>query len=261
MSDLVLTRFDGDVAEIRFNRPKALNALDLALAEAFRDAVLSVTDTGAARAILLTAEGRGFVAGGDVADFGANPDRAPDRLGDLLDALHPAILALHGTDAPVIAAVRGVAAGAGLSLMMGADLVVLDEGAKLLLAYDRIGGVPDCGGSWAMARRLPRGVAMELMVLGRPMDAAEAKALGLATEVAPDAEVEPRAREIAARVAAGPTRAYGAFRRLMDGAAQADLAAQLEAEKGAFTALAGTEDFRAGVQAFLTKGTPRFTGR
>ncbi|GKY89601.1 enoyl-CoA hydratase/isomerase family protein [Sinisalibacter aestuarii] len=258
---LVRTTVDGAVAELRLNRPEALNALDLPTARAFGAAVAEVTARPDVRAILITAEGKGFVAGGDVSAMAADPDRGHEVIDALLEALNPAILALRENDAPVIAAVRGVAAGAGLSLMAGADLVVLDEAAKLLLAYDQVAGVPDCGGSWFLTHRLGRGRMMEMMLLGRPLTPEEALSAGLVTELCPADEVDDRARRLAARVAAGPTRSFGRFRRLVDAAPGASLAEQLDAERAGFVAAARTDDFKEGVAAFAARRKPEFRGQ
>lgn len=260
---LVISDFDqaSGVGHLRLNRPEVLNALDVPLARGFRDAVLDMTGRPGVRCLVISAEGRGFVAGGDVASMAAEPDRAADVVNDLLDALHPAILALRDCDAPCVAAVRGVAAGAGLSLMLGADLVVADEKARFVLAYDKVGAAPDCGGTWFLPRRVGRAMAMEMMLLGRVLDASAALACGLVNEVLPADRVDARALELAAEIAAGPTRAFGAFRRLLDEAHAAPLAQHLEAERQAFVAATATEDFRAGVAAFVARTRPVFGGR
>ncbi|MCU4652083.1 enoyl-CoA hydratase-related protein [Roseibacterium sp. SDUM158016] len=258
---LVVQRRVGDVAEIRFNRPDSLNALSVELAAAFAEAVEATIAQGDARAILLAANGRGFVAGGDLAAMGADPDSGSQVVDTLLSILNPAILALAEQDAPVVAAVRGVAAGAGFAFMLGADLVVADRAARFSMAYGQIGGVPDCGSTWYLARRLPRGAAHRLVLLGETLTAEAARDLGLVSELCDADAVEARALELAQLLASGPTKAFGAVRRLLDRAGQNTLAEQLEAERAAFVAAAGSEDFRAGVAAFLGKTRPRFTGR
>jgi 2-(1,2-epoxy-1,2-dihydrophenyl)acetyl-CoA isomerase len=258
---LVLLHQSDGVAEIRFNRPGNFNALSIEMADAFAEAVDAAIAAPETRAIVLAANGRGFVAGGDLASMGADPAHAGDVVDRLLGALNPAILALAQQDAPVIVAVRGVAAGAGLALMLGADLVVADQDARFMLAYDQIGGVPDCGATWFLARKLSRGAARKLVLLGAPMTAPEALALGLVTEVCPEPEVESRAMSLARKLAQGPTRALGAVRHLLDQADHTPLAAQLDAERAAFVAAAGTEDFKTGVAAFLSKTKPQFQGR
>ncbi|MFN6979418.1 MAG: enoyl-CoA hydratase-related protein [Gemmobacter sp.] len=259
--ELVRLAIDGPVAEIRFNRPEALNALDIAMARAFAAAVAAATGDAAVRAILLTAEGRAFVAGGDVAAMAADPAAAPGLIGALIDTLIPAILALRAGDAPVVAAVRGVAAGAGLALVAGADLAIADEGARFVMAYDAIGGVPDCGASWFLPQRIGRGLTTQMMLLGRTLTAAEALAAGLVAETCTAEEVEPRARALAARLAQGPTGAFGHFRRLIDAAPQRSLAEHMAAERDAFVAAASGHDLGEGAAAFVARRRPAFTGR
>lgn len=258
---LVERAADGAVAHLRFNRPAALNALDVPLARAFAQAVDEATSDPTVRAIVLSGAGRGFVAGGDVASFAADFDRAGEVVAALLDALNPAILRLRENDAPVIAAVRGVAAGAGFALMTAADLVVADDKARFVVAYDKVGAAPDCGGTWFLPRRVGRARAMELMLLGDAVDAPRALSIGLVNEILPADQVEARALDLAARIAAGPTRAYGKFRRLVDAAFETPLGEQLAAEKAAFVATTGTADFREGVSAFLAKRPPVFSGK
>lgn len=261
MSELVVVTRDGAVAEIRFNRPKALNALDLPLARAFADAVADVTADPGVRAIVLSGEGRAFVAGGDVSAMAADPDRGHEVVDALLEVLNPAILALRENDAPVVAAVRGVAAGAGLSLVANADVVVADEGAKFVMAYDQVAGVPDCGGSWFLTHRLGRARVMDMMLTGAPLTAVEAQTAGLVSRLVPGDEVDETARVLAARIAKGPTASFGRFRRLVDAAPHTTLADQLAAERAAFVAAARSEDFREGVAAFTARRKPEFKGR
>lgn len=263
MSELVIIEHDeaSGIARIVLNRPGVLNALDVALAQAFRAAVDDVVGRAGIRAIVLSATGRAFVAGGDVAAFGADPARSAEIVDALLDALHPAILSLRSQDAPVIAAVRGVAAGAGLSLVLGADLVVAEEETRFVVAYDRIGQAPDCGGTWLLQRRVGIALANEMMMLGTILDARQAQKAGIVNRVAPAGECDNVAGEIAAKVAEGATRAFGSYRRLSDAALAVPLAEHLEAERRAFIAGTQTADFREGVSAFLEKRPARFSGR
>ncbi|WP_267137291.1 enoyl-CoA hydratase-related protein [Anianabacter salinae] len=251
----------GAVAELRFNRPEALNALSLPVAEAFAAAVADVAGDPEIRAILLSGEGRAFVAGGDVSAMAADPARGHEVVDALRAVLNPAILALRENDAPVIAAVRGVAAGAGLSLVANADVVVADEGATFVMAYDQVAGVPDCGGSWFLTHRLGRARVMDMMLTGAPLTAIEAQGAGLVSRLCPADEVDGTARALAARVATGPTASFGRFRRLIDAAPHSMLADQLTAERAAFVAAAQSEDFREGVAAFTARRKPEFKGR
>ena len=260
---LVTTAFDAGtgVARLTFNRPKALNAINVPLAEAFLAAVREIRDLSGVRCVILTGSGRAFMAGGDVSSMAGTSEQAGAAISAILDAVNPAILLLRSMDAPVIAAVRGVAAGAGLSLTLMADLVIADEEAKFLVAYNGIGAVPDCGGSWALAHKLGAGRAAELMLLGRTLGAAEARDWGIVNEVVPDSEFDNRLNWMIEKVAQGPTRAYGAFRKLIDQANGGRLADHLEAERAAFLEMTRTEDFAEGVSAFLAKRPSEFRGR
>lgn len=247
------------IARISFNRPDVLNAINVATARAFLDAVRFVTADPTVRCIVLSGEGRAFVAGGDVAAFAEDLPKASWVIDALLDAIHPAILALRSSSAPVVAAVRGVAAGAGLSLVLGADFVIATEDARFLVAYDKIGAAPDCGGTWFLPRRVGRARAFELMLLGTTLDAAAARDFGIVNEIVEMAGLDKRAREVAARITSGPTSAYGAFKALMDN--DMPLAQHLEAERAAFIKSTRTADFQEGVSAFVDKRRPLFTGQ
>lgn len=260
--DLVLADVDAEtgVATITINRPKVLNALDAPTSRAFLQAVRAVTARKDVRCIVLRGAGRAFVAGGDVAAFGSDPDRAAEVVHELLDALHPALVTLREAPAPVIAVVRGVAAGAGFSLVLGADLVVAETDARFVIAYDRIGATPDCGGTFALPRKVGRAKAMELMLLGDTLSAEAAKAAGIVNAVVAPDELDAHADTLARRVANGPTRAYGAYRKLVDAAFDHPFAAHLEAERASFIRMTETGDFREGVSAFLGKRKPQFRG-
>jgi len=259
---LVNTAFDAKtgVATLTFNRPEALNAVNVPMAEAFLAAVRELKTHSGLRCVVLTGAGRAFMAGGDLSSMAGTPEQAGNAISAILDAVNPAILLLRGMDAPVIAAVKGVAAGAGLSLALMADLVVAREDAKFLVAYNGIGTVPDCGGSWFLAHKIGAGRAAELMLLGRTLSAAEAKAWGMITEFAPEKEYDNLLAGVIEKVANGPTRAFGAFRQLTDRANGDQLAAHLEAERAAFLEMTRTEDFAEGVSAFIAKRRPQFRG-
>jgi 2-(1,2-epoxy-1,2-dihydrophenyl)acetyl-CoA isomerase len=256
---LVTETFDSDagIARIVFNRPEVLNAIDIATARAFRDAVLRVTALPGLRCIVLSGAGRAFVAGGDVASFQVEPAKVVDAL---LEALHPAVLALRACPAPVLAVVQGAAAGAGLSLALAADYLLAGDKARFVIAYDRIGAPPDCGGTWFLPHKIGRGRAFAMMLLGPVLDADGALAAGIASEVVPQEELEARAEAVARKIASGPTAAFGHFKRLIDDAFWAPLSQHLEKERAAFLASTHTADFREGVSAFLAKREPEFKG-
>lgn len=255
----VITAFDRvtGIGRLTFNRPDVLNAIDVPAARAFHDGVRNLVAEPGLRCIVLAGVGRAFVAGGDIAAFAADPAGVVD---ELLEALHPAILALRAVPAPVLAVVQGAAAGAGLSLALGADLVIAGDRARFVIAYDRVGASPDCGGTWFLPRKVGRARAFEMMLLGEVLDAEAARAAGIVSIVTPAAELEQRADALARRVAAGPTGAYGRFKHLVDDALAAPLAQHLEAERAAFLASTATADFREGVAAFIAKREPLFKG-
>lgn len=250
------------IGRITFNRPDVLNAIDVPTALAFRDAVLGTVAEAGLRCVVLAGAGRAFVAGGDLAALSVDvPGGAASTVHAILDAVHPALLALRACPAPVLAAVQGVAAGAGLSLVLGADLVLASERARFVIAYDKVGAPPDCGGTWFLPRVVGRTRAFELMLLGQALDAEAARQAGIVSEVVPEAGLQARVEEVSHRVASGPTAAYGRFKRLVDDAFGTSLAQHLEAERAAFVASTETADFREGVAAFLAKRDPVFRGR
>jgi 2-(1,2-epoxy-1,2-dihydrophenyl)acetyl-CoA isomerase len=260
--DTVLSRFDAatGIGRLTLNRPAALNAIDVPMAQAFLAAVRGLTAEPGLRVVLLTGVGRAFAAGGDVAAFAENGiDRAGEVINALLDPLNAAILALRDAPAPVICAVHGAAAGAGLSLALMGDLVIAASDARFVVAYDRLGTSPDCGLTWFLPRRVGRGMAMRLLLDGATLDADQALACGLADLTAPAEGLAAAAEALALRIAAGPTLALGAVKRLMDGTMT--LPEHLEAERAAFVAATGTADFAEGVTAFLNRRKPAFTGR
>ena len=249
------------VATLTFNRPEVLNAINVPMARAFRHAIQDLARTPGLRCVVLTGSGRAFMAGGDVASMSGSPDQARNAVNGMLDALIPAILQLRSMDAPVIAGVKGAAAGAGLSLALMADLIVAEENARFLIAYNGIGTVPDCGGTWFLPHKIGSARATEMMMLGRTLSAIEAKQLGLVTEVSPEATFDEVLAATVHRVANGPTRAFGAFRRLVDDAHGSPLKVHLEAERQAFLTATETADFAEGVSAFLAKRPAFFSGR
>ncbi len=249
---------DGAVATLRFNRQAALNAIDVPMARAFLAASHEIAADRSVRAVLLSGAGKGFMAGGDLAVLRADPLQGA---ADLIGPLHEALTVLAAMDAPLVAQVHGVAAGAGLSLMLQADFVLAAEGTRFNLAYVNIGTSCDVGASWALPRLVGLRRALEIAMLGGMLDAAAAERMGLVNRVVPAAELETEARAFAQRLAQGPTVALGRLRRLMRTSFERDLAGQLDAESAAFRECAATDDFRIGVDAFFAKATPAFTGR
>ncbi|MAY25843.1 MAG: enoyl-CoA hydratase-related protein [Polycyclovorans sp.] len=248
------------IATITVNRPEVRNALDVPTARAICDAVLPLREMPDIRCVVLRGAGGAFIAGGDLARFADDFDQAASVVHGLLDALHPAILTLRALNAPVLGVVHGAVAGAGLSLMSGCDLVVAARGTRFVLAYDRVGAAPDCGGTWFLPRLLGPRRAAELMMLSPTWDADQAQAYGLINRVVDADQLDAEAARLAAQLARGPTVAYGKFKRLADASLSSDLGAQLEAERAAFASGTRTADFREGVTAFLAKRPATFTG-
>jgi 2-(1,2-epoxy-1,2-dihydrophenyl)acetyl-CoA isomerase len=210
------------------------------------------------RAVVITGAGRGFCVGQDLNEFG---EAARDIAGRLRTNYHPTIRAVRELEKPVIAAVNGPAAGAGLSFACACDLRVAAEGATFVPAFINIGLVPDMGGTFFVTRLLGSPRAFEWMTSGRRLTAQEALDWGLVTEVVPDDRLAARAAEWAAQLAAMPTRGIGMSKRLFDSADRAPLEEQLEREAQLQAAATQTDDFREGVDAFLEKREPRFEGR
>ncbi|WP_295549306.1 enoyl-CoA hydratase-related protein [uncultured Pseudacidovorax sp.] len=256
-SPLLVSR-EGAVATLRFNRPQALNAIDVHMAQAFLAAVKGLAADPGVRALLLCGEGKGFMAGGDLAVLSADPQGGAAAL---IGPLHEALQLLATLDLPVIAQVHGVAAGAGLSLMLQADFVLAAKGTRFNLAYVNIGASCDVGASWALPRWVGLRRALEIAMLGDMLDAEAAERMGLINRVVEADALPAEAMALAQRLAAGPTRALGQLRRLLRGSVERDLPAQLAAEEAAFQACAATADFREGVDAFFARRKPAFQGR
>ncbi|MBP6895787.1 MAG: enoyl-CoA hydratase/isomerase family protein [Pseudacidovorax sp.] len=254
----LLTSREGAVAILRFNRPQALNAIDVPMAQAFLAAVRGLAADPGVRALLLCGEGKGFMAGGDLAVLSADPQGGAAAL---IGPLHEALQLLATLDLPVIAQVHGVAAGAGLSLMLQADFVLAAKGTRFNLAYVNIGASCDVGASWALPRWVGLRRALEIALLGDMLDAEAAERMGLINRVVAADALPAEALALAQRLAAGPTRALGQLRRLLRGSVERDLPAQLAAEEAAFQACAATADFREGVDAFFARRKPAFQGR
>jgi 2-(1,2-epoxy-1,2-dihydrophenyl)acetyl-CoA isomerase len=256
MSEVLTTR-DGAVLTITLNRPEVLNALDIGMHERLAAAL----EEGAhpdVRAVVVTGAGRGFCVGQDVSQF--PPDA--EAVGELLRRhFNPAILAIRGLEKPVIAAVNGPAAGAGLALAMACDLRLAAASASFVPAFAGIGLVPDSGLSHTLPRLIGPAAAFEWIVSGRKVGAEEAAARGLVSRVVPDTELAGEAAALAADLAARPTRAIALTKRLIDEGWARTLVDQLEHEALLQVEAAASADFAEGVAAFREKRPPRFQGR
>jgi 2-(1,2-epoxy-1,2-dihydrophenyl)acetyl-CoA isomerase len=256
----VLLEVAEGVARLTLNRPDASNALTLELAEALADATTELAATDGVRVVLLRGAGRRFCAGGDVKAFAASGDALGEQLGSILDALHRAVGDLAELGAPVVAAVQGSAAGAGLSLVLGADLVVAATSARFVLAYTAIGLIPDGGSTWYLTRLVGLRRATELALTNRVLDADEALAWGLVNRVVPDADLDGAAETLVTELATGPTGAFADTKRLLRRSLQASLADQLGDEAIAMVRAGSSADGQEGVRAFVEKRPPQFRG-
>ena len=255
MAELETSR-DGAVLTITLNRPDVLNAFNAAMHKSLAAALKDARDP-AVRAVVVTGAGRGFCVGQDLTEF----REAAGDIGERLWATyHPNVLAVRALEKPVIAAVNGAAAGAGLSFACACDIRIAADAATFVPAFINIGLVPDSGGSFFIARLLGPARAFEWMSSGRRLTAAEAHAWGLLSEVVETEALPTRVAELAAELAALPTRGIGMTKRLFDHAWTARLEALLEREAQLQSAVTQTEDFREGVNAFLEKRPPIFRG-
>lgn len=250
------------VAHLTLNRPEAANAINVDVARELEEAALICDQDPAVRAIVLSGAGRIFCGGGDLKSFAAH-DRAdlPGLLKRLTFHLHRAIYLFARMDAPLVIAVNGNAGGAGMSLAAAGDIVIAGESTRFTLAYTRVGLSPDGSATYFLPRLIGLRRTMELALTNRMITAREAEAWGIVTRVVLDAEVVRQAQSIAAELANGPTRSFGAVKRLLYASANATLDEQMELETETIANVARSEDSHEGITAFLAKRAPVFKGR
>ncbi|MBA3774343.1 MAG: enoyl-CoA hydratase/isomerase family protein [Ramlibacter sp.] len=261
----ILYSTQGAVALVTLNRPEALNSFTRAMHEELWAALDRIEADKSIRALVVTGAGRGFCAGADLSQFDLEP--GPDLIrraspGPVIEkAFNPTARKLQALRVPTVAAVNGVAAGAGASLAMSCDLAVAASGASFIQAFSKIGLVPDAGGSWFLVKRLGLARALGCAMLGDKLSAKDAKEQGLIWDVAPEGQdcVEA-AMKLAQRLAALPTEALVQTRRLLRAAASNDLDAQLDDELATQIALGATHDYIEGMTAFREKRPPQFKG-
>ena len=258
MSDTVLTRDHGDWVEITLNRPDKLNAFNAEMHLALRDTLNLAADK---RAVLLTGAGRAFCTGQDLGDRDPRTMDGPPDLGETVRTYWaPLVRQLQALELPVIAAVNGVAAGAGSSLALACDMVIAAESARFIQSFSKVGLVPDTGGSWHLTRGLGKARAMGLALTAEPLGAQDAARWGLIWKAVPDDTLLETARTQAACLAAGPTFGYARTKQAIAAAARNTLDEQLELEADLMQACGHHPDYAEGVTAFLEKRSPNFTG-
>ncbi|MCZ7570120.1 MAG: enoyl-CoA hydratase-related protein [Ardenticatenaceae bacterium] len=262
--ETILTERDGTVLSVTLNRPDKLNAATDELLHELADAFKQAGRDEAVRAIILTGAGRGFCAGQDLASVQA---RVPDEKGSLgygdhlRHSYNELIHRMRTIEKPIIVAVNGVAAGAGMSLVMASDLRLAAESAVFLQAFVKIGLVPDSGSTWFLPRLIGQARALEMMLTGRRISAQQAEAWGLINRVVPDGQLMSEARALAQEMAALPPKAVSYIKRAVNFAATSTLPEALDYEADMQELAGRTEDHKEGVEAFLAKRTPEYKGR
>ncbi len=253
---------DGQVGTVRLNRPEAMNALDTTTKEALLTALGEVAQDETIRCVVLTGTGRAFCVGQDLKEHVQLMQLEDAALGTtVVEHYNPIVELVATMDKPVIAAVNGVAAGAGASFAFAADLRILAASAGFNMAFTGIALSCDSGASYHLPRLVGTARAKELLLRPRTLPASEAHSLGLATEVVPDEEFEQRVQALAQELAAGPTKAYGAVRRAIAFSAGHPLSESLAHEAELMTSTGASADHQSAVAAFLAKEKPVFDGR
>lgn len=263
MDDALVRLTDtGPVRTLVLNRPDALNSFNAALHAALMKALDDAAADAAVRCVVLGGAGRAFCAGQDLADPAVAAGAGPDALRRVIEATYrPLVLRLRSMPVPTIAAVHGVAAGAGANLALCCDLVVAGRSASFIQAFAKIGLVPDTGGTWLLPRLVGSARALGLTLLGDKLPAAEAAQMGLIWQCVDDAELQPTVEALAQRLSAMPSRALAATRQALADAQQLDLPAALAMEARLQGELGAAHDYQEGVEAFRAKRAPRFTDR
>jgi len=262
----VVVSNEGPVRTLALNRPKALNSFTAAMHGELLAALEDAAADASVRCLVITGSGRGFCAGQDLADPSVAPNlepgATPTDVGAAIERYYkPLALRIRSMPVPVVAAVNGVAAGAGANVALCCDIVVAARSASFVQAFAKIGLIPDCGGTWLLPRLVGRGHAMALAMLGDKLPAEDAARIGLVWKCVDDDAFADEIRSLSARLAAMPTRALASTRQAMDASQDLDLAAALSHEADLQRQLGYGHDFHEGVAAFLAKRPPVFTDR
>ena len=259
--ETILLVIEDGIARLTFNRPDKLNSFNVKMHEEVRQA-LSTLSTEGARVLVLTGAGRGFCAGQDLGDRAVAPGGEAVDLGESIDKYYkPLVLALRSLPLPVIAAVNGVAAGAGANLALACDLVIAARSASFVQAFARLGLVPDSGGTWSLPRLVGNARALGLTLLGQKLSAEQAASWGMIWQCVDDAEFSPTVDALARQLAAAPTRGLAATKQAIHGGWSRTLEQQLDIERDLQRELGRSADYAEGVAAFTGKRAPLFKGR
>jgi 2-(1,2-epoxy-1,2-dihydrophenyl)acetyl-CoA isomerase len=258
--DTILFSVDSGIARLTLNRPDKLNSFNTQMHGEVQHALARLPG-GDARVLVLTGAGRGFCAGQDLGDRAVTPGSRGVDLGESIDKYYkPLVLALHTLPLPVIAAVNGVAAGAGANIALACDLVIAARSASFVQAFSKLGLLPDSGGTWTLPRLVGGARALGLTLLGNKLAAEQAAAWGMIWQCVDDAELGPTVDALARQLAVAPTRGLAWTKAAIRGSGQRTLAEQIDIERDAQRELGRSHDYAEGVAAFLEKRTPRFTG-
>ncbi|MDF1661176.1 MAG: enoyl-CoA hydratase-related protein [Planctomycetota bacterium] len=265
-NDKVLFEVNGNAATITINRPDCLNALDAETIHALYRHAITVGSDPKIRVVLITGAGRAFCAGGDVKDMLgqalANPNKSPAVIAkETAGILHALIAELRRMPKPVVTAVNGPCAGAGVGIALAGDIVWANESASFNLAYTRIGLSPDGGTTYLLPRAVGEKMAMELFLTSRKVESSEAVKIGLVTRVLPDDEFKMTVADLVGKLAVGPTKSYAEAKQLVTRSLREGLETQMEMETQGVARTVISEDFMEGVSAFSAKRAPEFHGK
>ena len=261
--ETILYEMSDGIGRLTLNRPERLNSFTVAMHAEVRELLERLTREPALRVLILSGAGRGFCAGQDLSDRAVRTSgEAPVDLGEWIEQRYkPLVLALRGLPVPVIAAVNGVAAGAGANIALACDLVIAARSATFIQSFIKIGLVPDCGGTWFLPRLVGEARARGLALLGEKLSAEQAEDWGLIWRCVEDAELGSVVEGVARQLAASPPLGLTRTKQALQGAGGRSLPEQLDIERDFQRELGYTSDFAEGVAAFMQKRSPRFTGR